>query len=200
MGKHISKYYLEATIVNPTVIARTQEFTDGATGLLGLVSRVIKELHITIIPPFYTDYETASQINLSCAMSTLRSTHPLITTQFSIRGLEIMSFGEVDVLHLPVSVHQEASPNQRFADYVVAIRKKALTLGLDFKEAIPEEYTPHITVLTGSNLRDNAHLEEYIKKSLVHTPVIFRSGYPSLYARYEEGWKDLSKDPSLFEK
>ena len=109
-----------------------------------------------------------------------------------------MSFDGFDVLHFPVAIHQEASSEQRFTDYVVATRRKVIALGTHFKGAIPEKFTPHITVITDRRLSENPHLQACVEKSLACDPVIFRSGYPSLYARYPEGWNDLSRDPNLF--
>lgn len=199
MHTDLGLYYLGATINNPEVLLRVQQYSDRTCGLVGADCTIEKERHITIIPPFYADYETASKINLGCGMATLLREHPLVTTRFSIRGMRVMSFDGVDVIHFPIKAYPrlnlENTPT--FTGYVQTIRQKLHTFGLEFKETIPEEYEPHITVLVRKNLGGEARLKALLEESRLNRSLFFNSGYPTLYAKYKEGgWRALSHDPS----
>lgn len=195
MTKPLGVYYLGATIATPEVMSRIQKYTDKVHMLFGVDCTREKERHVTLVPPFFADFETASRINLRCAMSTLLSDHPLVNTLFCIKGMSVMGFNGIDVVHFKVHVHQESKVGECFEEYVVALRKRFTSHGLLYREVIPGEFTPHMTVFVGKNLRANTRLQEILKRSESEEVLYFRSGYPTLYARYKDGWGDLRDDP-----
>ena len=200
MKNGLGKYYLGATVVNKGIIFRTQRYTDKVRSLFGVDLTIENERHITIIPPFQANYVMASDINLDCAMSTLLSTHPLTNTVFSIEEMQVMSFGELDVVHFPVRVHKKSPNDNSFVEYVQALRRKIRDLGIKFKTGIPREYRPHITVLVGEKLHEDPRLQAILKESDREKPLFFRSAYPTLYADYSHsGWQTLSQNPALIE-
>lgn len=189
-------YFLGGTIVDSEVLARVQEY-ENLIHILQNKGAVTKpERHITIVPPFLADYETASRINIGCMTATIFSKHPLTSTLFQICDLTIMTFEGLEILCFPVEVHTGDTKDGVFIDYVKALRQKLISFGIQYKEKIPEEYKPHITVCIGENLSKNEDVQSLITKSKQDNVIRFRSGYPTLYTKTKEGWGDLSNDPN----
>lgn len=196
MSKTCGLYYLGATVVTREVLARVQRYSNRVLGIFGLDSKHLAECHVTIVPPFYADFRIASRINLSCAAATLLSEHPLVTTLFFIRGMSVMSFNDIHVLHFKVGVYNNNELPDHFTQYVKTLRKKFAECGLLFKEDVPDEFMPHITVHMGKDIGYDVRLKKIITGSQVERPLYFKSGYPTLYARYKNDWRDLRNDPT----
>lgn len=198
MPDNLWTYFLGGTIVNQVVLKRVQDYEDRVHELFARENIVKHERHITIVPPFLASYQIASEINTKCAMASLLSTHPLTATRFFLQHLEIMSFEGLDILHFPIRV-DERTPGAEmlFIDYVKTLRERFSTFGIKFKNKIPTEYKPHITVFTGENLRDSSGVCSMLRESKRQKPLLFYSGYPSLYTKCKEGWGDLSRDSNV---
>lgn len=191
--------YLGATLIHPGVFARVQRYSDEARIGLGMDSVILRELHITLLPPFETTYESATRINLACACSTIIRNHPLTSTSFLIRNLSTMCWENVDVLHFPIKLSSKIHQGRRFLDYIESLRNK-VTQSDEFmwKETIPDSFYPHITVATLEKRKITPYVQSLIEKSRKETPVCFHAGYPTLYAKYKTGgWYTLSQDPNL---
>lgn len=191
--------YLGATIINPHVQKRVQRYSDHARARLGFDTVVLPpELHITILPPFITTYESASHLNLACACATTITNHPLVSSRLSIQKLATMKWDNETILHFPVNFFHGLHPEYVFADYVKALRLKIIDSGeFVWKEAIPETFHPHLTVLEVERTRYADRLEKLVQQSNKDLPLHFSVGYPTIYAKYKTGgWYPLSQDPN----
>lgn len=190
-------YFLGGTVVDQRVISGVQGYEDNARKLFGKETITRNERHLTIAPPFLASYETASNINIGCMMATIMTNHPLTKTRFSIQALDIMAFEGLEILCFPVEIQADTKEEKAFfVQYVKELRLKLLEYGIQYKEKIPAEYKPHITVFVGENLSNNEGVQSLIHQSKGDTPRRFRSGYPTLYTKTTEGWGDLSYDPN----
>lgn len=189
--------YIGLTVVRMEVLTRVNAYKKKVDGLLGRIKSPLNEAHITLVPPFHTDYKTASQINLGCALSTLCSTSIVNDTVFCIGGLEVMHFEGDDIIHFPIWVKNgKEGATEIFKNKVTSLRQKIKGLGGELRQPIPEEYTPHISVCTSWRGKDQK-LRMILTESK-HEPVIsFRATYPSLYAKYKGlGYQDLTYNPN----
>lgn len=193
--------YLGATIVNLEIQKRVQKYSNHARTRLGLDAVIIPEQHITILPPFATTYESASHLNLACACATLVAHHPLTSSKLSIQQLALMKWKEEMILHFPVNFCGGLHPENIFVDYVQALKKKVLTSGeFIWKEAVPETFHPHLTVLKAERVQHAERMQEFVDQSMNDCPICFDVGYPTLYAKYKTGgWYPLSQNPNSAE-
>jgi hypothetical protein len=182
-------YFVGATIVSHQALNRVQTYEKN----LHRSSEQAKEKHLTVLPPFMATYEEASDINLSCALSSILSTHPINTTVFAMQGLDIMEFGGLQFLHFPIEAFATKEP---WADFVLRIRERLQELKLEFRYPIPDEYRSHITVFEGKNLQDDRGIQALIRQSHKEPALHFHALYLSLYAKYNHGWDVLSFDPT----
>lgn len=188
-----STYFLGTTIVCQRVASLAQQYEEEAREEFDLNDiSATPERHITLLPPFRTDYITASRINITCAKSRLFSPHPLIETQFSINQLKVMSFCDLDHLCFPLCVVKEFSLSDMFVAYVKDLRKWVEKLGVDFCDQISDEYVPHISVCSGKNLKTNKRIQVMIDKSGLQSSIRFLSGHTTLYTKDRNGWADLT--------
>ena len=161
----------------------------------------LKEVHITLVPPFFVDYDTASKINMGCALSTLHSKSIVNAVTFSVQQLEVMHFEGSTIIHFPVKtyINKEESCDEDFVKRVQAFRTQIKSFGGEIRLPVPLNYTPHISVLTlTGNNEVEGKIQKIVKTSTNREPLYFRATYPTLYAKYKGvGYRDLSDDPSL---
>lgn len=187
----LGTYYLGALIVDHQALDRINAFRKTLLGC----SQDAEEAHLTILPPFRTSYENASAINVGCGMVSLMSMHPMHTTLFEMRGLEIIDFGGEDFIVCPVTPH--APPGQEtWEQYVPRIRQKLTDLGISYKEQIPSEYRPHVTVCRKKEVSARFSLKKAIAESETAHPLYFRVTYLVLHAKYKDGYSMISIDPA----
>ncbi len=191
-------YFLGGTIVDSGVLSRAQKYSNLVRGYLGDDCIREKERHLTILPPFYTDYETASMINYSCMAVSLLSSHPFNSTLFSIKELEVMEFEGRGIVHFPVKVHENQS-ERNFISFVKRMREKANEEGISWRSPLPPDFTPHITVADIGDINKKEKINRIIRKSRGESLLIFRLVYPTLYAKYGSNWDTLHRDPTFKE-
>jgi hypothetical protein len=195
--KNLSVYYLGLTVVHTAVLKRVQQYRDKLMPNLPK----IKEVHITLVPPFFTDFETASAINWGCMTSTLSSKSIVNSIQFSIQNLAIMEFEGEKIIHFPVKTYEKGKEvrDENFAKRVQTLRKQLEDLGVKINLPIPDGYTPHISVSVESSKKGiSKKIGRVLEKSSRETVLCFRATYPTLYAKYRGiGYRTLSSDPSI---
>lgn len=212
--RNFGTYYVGATVADVGVLQRVRH-----TGMLAKMAldipddgETINECHMTLVPPFHLSYHDATALNLYCACAQLMSpeTHPLLKAQFALGKMMTMTFGDSTALHFHVNVLGSEITKNTFLEYVLALRRKVVnSKGFTWRGSIPPKFHPHITVL---NLKDaviqnlsvrtdqdmlwNKEVQKLIRennRSRQHLP--FKVAYPTLYAKYEEGWMPLSDNP-----
>ena len=193
--------YLGLTVVRREVLKRVNYYKQQIEVLLFQYKNPLTEVHITLVPPFHTDYETASHINLECALSTLKSTSIVNSTVFYMQGLSSMQFEGDTIIHFPVSVMRkdgdEGSEDEIFSKRVQLFRQQIKAIGGELREKIPENYTPHISVYTKWKGSLSKKVEDLIQKSKQDEIIYFRATYPTLYAKYKGfGYRDLISNPN----
>jgi hypothetical protein len=185
--------YLGLTIVNKEVLARVHSYKEKCTGQEN--TKKLKEVHITLIPPFFTTYEIASAINVGCMASTLQSNSIINATRFSLQSLDIMKFEGETIVHFPVKTHtkEKGDNDHSFAERVNALRRQIQELGGELRLPVPNTYTPHISVsINGIHNR----LKDVAMKSKEDEILYFKASYPTLYAKYPGiGYRDLTSNP-----
>jgi hypothetical protein len=182
-------YFLGATIVSHQALTRVKAYTEKITGPVDDVY----EKHLTVLPPFLASFEDASAINLGCAGASILSTHPINTTIFAMKGLDVMGFGGMSFLHFPIQTFTTGEP---WNDYVWRVRKKLREHKVDFRHPIPDEYKPHITIHEGKNLGSDRSMTSLIRESKREPVIHFQAYYLTLYAKYKHGWDTLGDDPT----
>jgi len=145
------------------------------------------------MPPFVASYREASDLNFGGLLAGLLSTHPINTTLFSIRGLAIMEFQGMEFLHFPV---EASSSRESWEAYVKRVRGNLISAGIFPREAIPEEYCPHITIYGGKNLSKDKEVLRIIERSQLEPALYFHAVFLNLYTKYKRGWGMLSRDPA----
>ncbi len=213
MKKELGTYYIGATVADVRVletIRHAKMRTHTALRMYrGGREPKMKECHMTLVPPFHTTYQEATSINLACARAKFFETHPLITTRFSLGTMSIMTFGGSAILYFHVTFPGGEGERLIFQDYVMAMRNRVESCeDFSFREAIPKNFLPHITILSLQDrkgeyvvetmLRGNHDIQEMLEEYSSITRILsFLIAYPTIYARYANGWKPLSHDPCI---
>jgi 2'-5' RNA ligase len=185
--------YIGLTIVHQEVLRRVNFYRGKITGE---AVPALEEVHITLVPPFYTDYETASAINFGCMASTLQSVSIVNTTKFLLQSLSHMNFEGERIVHFPVQVYtrEKGILFQDFGDRVNTLRKQIQKLGSEIRLPVPDTYTPHISVSTQVSIHN---LEEILQESKNDGAIYFKASYPTLYVKYKGvGYRDLTTCPA----
>lgn len=187
----LGTYFLGATIVTHQALSRVKTYKEK---ILGPSQKDDEEIHLTVLPPFLTTYNRASDINFGCGSASIFSRHPINTTIFTIRGLDIMDFGDESFVHFPVQAHTQGE--ETWEMYVLRTRRVFLEMGMSFKSAIPEDYRPHITVYGAKNIASDRSIASIVRESRKESVLHFHAAYLTLYAKYKHGWGVLSHDPA----
>jgi hypothetical protein len=187
----LGTYYLAATIVDHQALGRMNSFRKEFLGYC----EDLKETHLTILPPFKTSFEAASDINFGCDIAFLKSMHPTHTTIFEMRGLEILKFGGEDFLVCPVTPYVP-SGSETWGNYVLRVRERLTNFDIEYAGAIPDEYRPHATVCRVKDVSVRRTLSKAIAESRRLPPLYFRVTYLVLHAKYKHGYAMLSDDPA----
>ena len=104
-----------------------------------------------------------------------------------------MEFQGMEFLHFPV---EASSSRESWEVYVKRVRENLISAGIFPREAIPDEYRPHITVYGGGNLSKDKEVLRIIEKSRYEPALYFHSVFLNLYTKYKRGWRMLSYDPA----
>ena len=153
------------------------------------------ESHVTLIPPFRTDYENAAGINLTFALHDLGHN----ATTFCFGGLAFFrnEQGE-DTLYLEVIADEHTK------EKIHRLRKNfekdfhVEFLGERFSETIP-----HVTICKGVGISKNTTLQKMVETyNRKHAHYVNAMGHQKignlmfcLYGKYKTGWELLSHDP-----
>jgi 2'-5' RNA ligase len=212
MEEQLGTYYLGATVADVKILETVRHANIRTRIALGIyrgeMETRMQECHITLVPPFHTTYREATSINMACARALFFENHPLVATRFSLGKMSDMVFGDSTIFYFNVDILGGEGCRLLFLEYVTAMRKRlALCERFSFRENIPEKFLPHITILTIQkrkgessaervlpNTRTKEVVEEY---SLTKTCLPFLVTYPTLYAKYANGWEPLSHDPCV---
>lgn len=189
--ENLGSYYLGALIVDHQALDRINVFRKTLLGY----SQKLEEAHLTILPPFRAAYEDASAINVGCGCSSIKSDHPMHTTYFEMHGMDILGFGEEEFIVCPILPHVPPGA-ETWQEYVLSRRQRLKDLGIEYKEPIPDEYRPHVTVCRRNDISIRLPLERLITESRKEPPLFFRVSYLVLQAKYREGYSPLSSDPA----
>jgi hypothetical protein len=183
-------YFLGATIVSPQALVRVKAYADKVQGF----SEKMAEKHLTILPPFFADYKAASEINVGCAGASILSSHPIHTTMFEMRGLNVMEFEGKQFLHFPIRTFTQGG--EPWETYVLRVRERLQEFKFEYRHKVPEdEHLPHITIHEGEKLDSDRGIREIVRRSRQEPPLYFQAFYLTLYAKYPHGWDTLTYDP-----
>lgn len=188
--EHLSTYFLGALIIDHQALGRVNPYR---RRLLGAAEEV-GEGHITVFPPFRATYKDASSINMDCGCASIKSNHPMNSTIFEMRGLEILEFEGEGFLVFPLQAY--TAGEEQWGSYVLRVRQRLKDAGIAFKDAIPQEYRPHMTLCRMSDISNRINVEKIVAESKKELPLYFRTAYLTLYAKYKKGYAAISGDPS----
>jgi hypothetical protein len=212
MEEPLGTYYLGATVADAKILEAVRHAKMRAHAALGIYSGKqeprLRECHLTLVPPFRTTYREATSINLACARAQFFENHPLITTQFSLGDMSVMTFGSSTALYFHVNILGGENCRILFLEYVTAMRRRlALCEHFTFRERIPENFLPRITIINIQEAGDGNIVNKMLhsteikqmleESSLTKTRMPFLVVYPTLYAKYASGWEPLSHDPCV---
>jgi hypothetical protein len=213
MKRRLGTYYLGATIADVRVLAKVRHASIRAKIALGMYEddEILRECHMTLVPPFHTTYGEATALNLRCAQAQLICNHPLISSQFELGKMMTMIFNASNVLHFQITVCGTPHEVGSFYNYVEALRHRIVNCEkFNWRGSMPPLFHPHITAL---NLKDSTLLQPHATRAgmdvlwntaideltrennALSTKLRFKVAYPTLYAKYEKGWEPLSKNP-----
>lgn len=190
----LGTYFLGATIACHQACVRIEAYEGLFCASFGQELKKDKDRHITIVPPFQTTYEIASKINVGGLTTTLLSTHPINSTLFSIKGLDIMEFEGTEYVHFPVRSY--ATGRESWDDYIVRVTKNLANIGVLPQDRTPEERRAHVTVFAGKNLSKDKDVRRIVKESQCEPELFFHAVFLNLYTKYPHGWDMLSHDPA----
>lgn len=184
-------YFLGATVVTHQACERVKKYREK---VLGPEEVRQEELHLTVLPPFETRFHEASELNVGTALLTLLPRHPVNTTIFEMRAMDVMEYGGEHFLHFPIAAY--GSGPETWQEYVLRVRQQFIDRGFCFKQPIPPGYRSHITVCGSKDLSSDRSIQRLIQESRREPPLFFRVAFLTLYAKYRHGWDMLSHDPS----
>lgn len=207
--------YLGATIVGDEASRRVQHYSDLARSRVGLDAVIHQDIHITILPQFELTFEDATHFNLACGCSSLIPNHPLVSTLLIMKSLALLSWKEKHILHFPVTIPSQNNSAwtgkfithkmrnvDRFSAYVSALRRKVASYGsFSWKEEVPANFFPHITLLTFESSSRVNSVSGIMRGSGNEVPLSFNVGYPTIYANDGTGgWYPLSHYPNFVDE
>lgn len=155
-----------------------------------------REPHITLCPPFYTSYETATRINLNLSFSALGR----LDTELFLGELAFFEDNTdgYDVLYFSVQI------DRRVIDHLIALRED-LHKRTDVRfigKWLSREPRLHITIGRARGLSRIPQMAAYMTKyNSNHRKIAARIGpqrigalVSCMYAKYPDGWRHLSEN------
>lgn len=200
MGNNTDLYYIGAMIDNPAVIQRIQKFSDRVKGACGVDCSICNERNFLIIPPFYATKSVARILFANCWAATIlnKSRHPLLSSNFSMKGLSMSSCEGIDVVYFEINPRNR----QQYFDYVEAMRAKITSLG--GRSASCDSYgkeLPRVVILARPSIKEKPCLSTIIHNSHLGATLSFTPKCPTLFSKRSTGdWVPFSLNLDLEER
>jgi hypothetical protein len=200
MGNNTDLYYIGAMIDNPAVLQRIQRFSDHVNGALGIDCSICNERNFMLIPPFYATNGMAQVLFSTCWASTIlnKNRHPLLSSNFSLKGLSISNRSGVDIVYFEVTPRNR----QQYFDYVDAMRAKIAKLG--GQPASNDGYgkaLPKIVIVARPSIENKPCLVDIIRTSYLGATLSFTPKCPTLFSKRSTGeWVPFSLNLDLEER